>query len=88
MPLFFTSLIFVLSLISLSLGFKALVRAKQNADVCAKLHVLLVQIIIVLSVITILMSGFGTLRCLIRGPYMMSQGSDMLQKAPPIARRR
>jgi hypothetical protein len=68
MGTFFGSLIFVLSLISLTLALATVSRGKAAADTSTKLHIFLVQAVVVLSVILLLLSGYFTLKCLMKGP--------------------
>jgi hypothetical protein len=84
MGIFFGSLIFVLSLIALTISLATVSRGKANADTTTKLHVVLVQAVVVLAVLMILFSGYFTLKCLMtNGAKYQTMG----QKMPPARRR-
>ena len=74
MGTFFGSLIFVLSLISLTIALATVSKGKATADTGAKLHIFLVQAVVVLSIIMLLLSGYFTLKCLMKGPRVAPKG--------------
>jgi hypothetical protein len=65
MVLFFTSIVFVLSMISLSLALATVKKSKATADVTMKLHIFLVQAVVVLSVLSLAISGYCVLKFLL-----------------------
>ena len=85
MGAFFGSLIFVLSLISLTLALATVSKSKANADTSTKLHIFLVQAVVVLSFIVLVVSGYWTLKhSMMKEPRMGSTS----QPAAHVARRR
>jgi len=83
MGIFFGSLIFVLALISLTISLATVARGKANADATTKLHIFLVQAVVVLSIVMLLLSGYFTLKCL------MTNGAkyQTMTQPMPAARR-
>ena len=86
MPLFLSSLVFVLSLIALASGIRVLLHIRKNQEKCTKFHAFLAQAIIVLAIIMVLLSGFATLKCLLKGPWY--QGGPAAMHKPMGAMRR
>ena len=82
MGTFLGSLVFVLSMISLVLALATVSKGKSNSDTTTKLHIFLVQAVVVLSVILLLISGYCTLKCLMKGPRMRlaAQSAQMMRR--------
>jgi hypothetical protein len=62
MVIFNSSLIFVLSMISLTLSLSTVTKTKTNVDISMKLHIFFVQATVILSVLMLFASGCVLLR--------------------------